>query len=138
MLSEHFIKYSGVWQPTQLAISRIAKSVCGLVLLDALRDEGGRIVDFKYNNVNASLRGMIGMDRRELLGQTVKRLFPDIRLTSGNMKNSDLIKVNTKALRISKSEQSPAKPLRCLAGLSGRHPVKNYREAVLFFRVASV
>ncbi len=87
-------EYAGREQFTRLFDSM----PCGLVLLDALRDEGGRIVDFKYHNVNSSLRDIIGMDQRELLGQTVKRFFPDIRVTSGNMKNSDLVEVNTKAL----------------------------------------
>jgi signal transduction histidine kinase len=51
----------------------------GFMVLEAVRDAVGRVVDFRWTYVNATAAGLAGRDREALLGKRVLELFPGIR-----------------------------------------------------------
>jgi PAS domain S-box-containing protein len=57
-------------------------SVDGFMLLDSLRDEDGRIVDFRWTYVNEAAAGIVGRSRHSLLNQCLLELMPG-NLTDG-------------------------------------------------------
>lgn len=53
-------------------------SVRGVALLEAIRDEQGRPVDFRYLNVNNAFEKHSGLSREQVLGRTVRETVPSI------------------------------------------------------------
>jgi diguanylate cyclase (GGDEF)-like protein len=50
-----------------------------LVVMEAVRDERGGIVDFTYEQVNAAFCGLVGEERPALIGSRLLELFPSHR-----------------------------------------------------------
>ena len=47
-------------------------------LLEAVRDDDGRIVDFRYRGVNAAACSFVGTEERDLVGRTQREAFPNL------------------------------------------------------------
>lgn len=50
----------------------------GFVLGQPVRDDGGRIIDWRYLEVNAAWSGLVGRSREEVLGRTLREILPGI------------------------------------------------------------
>ena len=49
------------------------------ILIEAIRDKGGRVVDFVYRNVNRAACAYLGLSREELLGSRLLASFPGLQ-----------------------------------------------------------
>ena len=50
----------------------------GLALHEVILDETGRVVDYRFLDVNESFERMLGMRREDMIGRTVLELFPEL------------------------------------------------------------
>nr|WP_272874829.1 PAS domain S-box protein [Roseomonas marmotae] len=50
----------------------------GFVIGEVIRDSGGRVVDFRYLELNAAWEALLGHRRSSTLGRTVRQLIPDL------------------------------------------------------------
>lgn len=51
-------------------------SLSAVFTCEAIRDEDGRIIDLRYTQINEMYKQMIGKTEEEVLGKTMKELFP--------------------------------------------------------------
>ena len=50
----------------------------GFIIAEVVRDEGGRVVDWRYLDVNAAWGELVGVDPVAAIGRTVREVFPGI------------------------------------------------------------
>lgn len=50
----------------------------GIVLGELVRDAGGRVVDWRYLDVNPAWTGLVGLEQGTAVGRTIRDLFPGI------------------------------------------------------------
>jgi signal transduction histidine kinase/uncharacterized membrane protein YiaA len=72
------LKYSQqVLQEQSHYLTRILNaSLSAVFTCEAVRDEAGNITDLRYTQINEMYKQMIGMTEEEVLGKTMKELFP--------------------------------------------------------------
>jgi signal transduction histidine kinase len=59
----------------------LSSSMIGFVVMHAVRDAAGSIVDFEWRYVNPAAEGLIRRSAKELLGKRVAEVLPDVWLT---------------------------------------------------------
>ena len=50
----------------------------GFTIAELVRDEGGRVVDWRYLDVNAAWGELVGVDPASAIGRTIREVFPEI------------------------------------------------------------
>ncbi len=53
-------------------------SLHGIIMLDAVTEETGRIVDFRYRMVNPAAERLVGLEAGDMLDRTLVELFPSV------------------------------------------------------------